>query len=696
MPTFTLTNFSDTEVQLTIDGAGILFKKVYCFTQVSGDNVFFFSQQVETNAFRQQYTIPYTDCTDPSAVSAVELKEKMDFIINSYAEYTDLVLLEVKNTSGGSLAKGTPVYITGTVGATDVLTVSAADASNAAKMPSTGLLYSTLGNNEFGHVIVTGLLTQLTTDPIDGVTPTANQTVYVKAGGGLTLTKPTGTNLIQNVGKVGKVSGGGAGSLSVANLQRTNDIPNIPQNNLWIGNASGVPTAVTLSGDVTNSAGAVTIANDAVTYAKMQNVSAASKLLGRGDSGSGDVQEITLGTGLTMSGTTLNASGGGVTTIGTIDSATKSANGAVISGSNLVMQTADATNPGLVSTGTQTISGNKTITGESATVGNALVVNNLTPTAKLTVANAGRVTITQDTTVTTEVCSVITTDTVNANLVIAPNGTGALLADIPDGTTAGGNARGNNAVDLQTERSFNAQVASGNYSVIIGGKEHTASGVYSTIIGGNSNSSTQTSASIFTGGNICSATAINSSIVGADRSTASGQYSIVLGGWEAISYLYGQRTTAAGKFSANSDAQSSALTFRRSITGTAITELFLDGASVRAILALPTGAVNARAWRAQIDLVAICATAGGTTVLNEVFAGSYHCAIKRVGTVTSLVGAVSVTNEVSDTSMSTSVVTIDANDTNEALRIQFTPPTTAAAGTVIRVVATAYLTEVGR
>ena len=56
----------------------------------------------------------------------------------------------------------------------------------------------------------------------------------------------------------------------------------------------GIQTSA-FTGDVTKSAGgtATTIANDAVTYAKMQNVSTNDRILGRVTAGAGDVEEIT-------------------------------------------------------------------------------------------------------------------------------------------------------------------------------------------------------------------------------------------------------------------------------------------------------------------------------------------------------------------------------------------------------------------
>jgi hypothetical protein len=166
---------------------------------------------------------------------------------------------------------------------------------------------------------------------------------------------------------------------------------------------------------------------------------------------------------------------------------------------------------------------------------------------------------------------------------------------------------------------------------------------------------------------------------------------MVIGGLSANSNLYGQSSHASGQFSAQGDAQAHELIWRRAITGTATTELFLDGASIVAVLP----ATNT-VWHGIIDVVAICTVAGaGTTVVGHVEATSYKVTIKRIGTTTSLVGGVQeigITN--ADASMSTSVFTIDNNDTNESLRIQFTPPSTAAADTVIRAVATFRGTQI--
>lgn len=64
-------------------------------------------------------------------------------------------------------------------------------------------------------------------------------------------------------------------------------------------------------GDITvSSSGTLwTVDNDAVTFAKMQNISTA-RLLGRTTASSGDVEELTVGTGLAFSSGTLNLAGG--------------------------------------------------------------------------------------------------------------------------------------------------------------------------------------------------------------------------------------------------------------------------------------------------------------------------------------------------------------------------------------------------
>lgn len=112
----------------------------------------------------------------------------------------------------------------------------------------------------------------------------------------------------------------------------------------------------------------------------------------------------------------------------------------------------------------------------------------------------------------------------NIDFVIAPKGTGAIVAQIPDGTIAGGNKRGARAVDLQTHRSSASRVASGSYSVAMG-TENVASANYSVAIG-HMNTASASYAVAIGGGN----TAAGSCAVAMGyTSGAHGLYSVAMG-----------------------------------------------------------------------------------------------------------------------------------------------------------------------
>lgn len=133
------------------------------------------------------------------------------------------------------------------------------------------------------------------------ITVSSSGTVFTIDNGSVTLAKQANMATASVVYR--KTAGSGAPEVQTLATLKTD---------LGLTGTNSGDQIVTLTGDVTGSGTgsfAATIANDAVTYAKMQNVSAASKLLGRGSaSGSGDAEEITLGSGLSMSGTTLSAS----------------------------------------------------------------------------------------------------------------------------------------------------------------------------------------------------------------------------------------------------------------------------------------------------------------------------------------------------------------------------------------------------
>lgn len=377
------------------------------------------------------------------------------------------------------------------------------------------------------------------------------------------------------------------------------------------------------------------------------------------------------------------------------------------------------------------------------------VVKDYLDNASVLFLNSRRIGIGKDTSVTTQSVAVVEVQDANTSIVLKPNGTGAIIANVPDGTATGGNARGTNAVDLQLIRSGANGVASGNYSSVLGGSSNIASGQFS-VIAGNTNSASGQSTAVFGQSNNASSnystisggesntasTNTHATVVGGQGNLASGQFSTVIGGqsntasgtWGVAggvgcvasnrsvaigltnqatsrystalgSYskttMNGQFSYAPGKFAAVSDCQITNLVGYNSGTLTTAATLVLacDGNPPTGLI-IPDG--NNRAWNVQIDTIAVVTAITGTATgvsVGDTYSEVKNLLFKRIGGTSSIVGTVDTSFIKSNAGMSTASLTVTAG-ASQQMALTFTAPTFAGGGSVTcRVVSKVSLVE---
>jgi len=802
--------------------------------------------------------------TDALIAAGVTAAGSVVTIPHIHGDLAGSVYIHVKNTSGGQLVKGTPVRVTGAVGDTTTLEVAAADATTVGTMPAIGILGDTLANNGTGHAVVGGELTGLATGSYS-----IGQALYVASGGGLTGTKPT-IGTVQQVAIVGRVHAstgsvtvtigaqlspnwdtayserlrwdGGATGLDVATGRASLGLGSLAtQNGTFSGTSSGTNT-----GDVTLAASVADVLS--VSGQELQADDPGADRLVFWDDSAGKLTHLTLGTNLTITGTTLDAAGGS-TDLGytastrlltsstgadvTLPLATTSDPGLMAAADKVKLDgvaagaTANSTDAQLrdrsTHTGTQsasTITGLATVAttgayadltgkptipaaadaaplalGAAAAIGTstdyaredhvharpsasdigaaasgAITGSGITmATARLlgrTTASTGAVeeisvgsglslsggtlsatgggggglthfvesesTASPNATVPVDALTATDASYTNIDVAIVPKGSGALLAQVPDGTTAGGNKRGLNATDLQKgARSLSTKVASGSSSVIVGGSDNTASGSTSVVVGGSGNTASNTNTFVGGGSNNMASTS-GAAVCAGSGNSASGSTAFIGGGStntasaSGACVAGGSSNSATGSNSAIAGGQSNtANASASSVSGGAYgTTRSIHGYSVRPACNAPIASV-AGVTQSALLLLGRQTTDATPTVLTsnnsaagttnqvilpnnsaysfsgEVIAGrtgggdtarwTINGAIKRGASeiTTAMVGTPTVTMTHNDAGAAAWTVAITADTTNGGIKVEVT----GATSTTIRWVCKINTTE---
>jgi hypothetical protein len=130
------------------------------------------------------YDLPYPVLSDPVNVHGdiQSLAERIEDVILNIG--LPFISLEVRNNSGVSIAKGTPVYISGYL---TKPTIAKSDSDDLTTFPVIGITQSAITNGSDGVIIVSGIFEDVNTSSY-----TDGDILYVANGGGLTDTIPAG------------------------------------------------------------------------------------------------------------------------------------------------------------------------------------------------------------------------------------------------------------------------------------------------------------------------------------------------------------------------------------------------------------------------------------------------------------------------------------------------------------------------
>ena len=211
-------------------------------------------------------------------------------------------------------------------------------------------------------------------------------------------------------------------------------------------------------------------------------------------------------------------------------------------------------------------------------------------------------------------------------------GTGATTYNIvatDEGAFASTTPRGENSVDLQTNRDAVTQVSSGANSALVGGNNNTASNTGSAVIGGNTN----TAAGLYSGvvaGQRNEAAGLNSIVLGGSDSTASGIDSLAAGDNATVTH------NGARVFADADDTNFPSIANNEFAVQASALRL-VDGTTLAAGNVLTSDANGSGNWAAPAKVVYTVATLpatpaqGDVAIVTDATANTFHSVVAGTG-----------------------------------------------------------------